>query len=736
MLLNPEGIDVGTIAYSTPAPRRFLAVGEHVIEVDTLRLVTRSDALRLTPKSMAVLLHLVDNAGRTLSRDALLDEVWKGTCPTPDVLTQAIADLRRALGDDAQAPRYIETLPRLGYRLVATARFADMLPRENAVAGESTHEPARPSDIAAAVASTRPSRSRLAMVATALLCVGVAAFACLRPPASSMAAPRWQATARHVITSDPGPESYPRISPDGTRVAYSIGNADMRDARVVQRSLASARVTRLTDANAGEEFYPVWSPDGAMLAFSRYAQGQCGIFVAAALGGAERRVAACSGEALNYIGWSPDAKHLVTTMPSAPGRADAAIALLPVAGGAAEPIPYDHAPTDIDLDARYAPDGRSIAFRRGANPYSDLFVMAANGGAVRRLTRLGTRIRGYDWTRDGSALVFSSGHEGEPALYAVSIDDGRIDALGVKPAEFPSAARHADTVVYEIPRLRTQLATLALDAGATPDARDMLASTGSDGAPAFSPVDDRIAFISDRGGAPQVWLHDPASGETVAMTDAAEPTLGFPAWRADGARLLVVARGAGAGSLVEIDLATRTRQSLTGAGDDVRFGAYSGTPGRYIAVLGDRELIEFASRDGRIADRRVLAHGVARIERDPATGAVYFTRVAETGLFRIDPLTGSESAVAHAITSVARDGWRVLGGQVFRLTSGVDGQVELRCHDPVDGSEHRLGTMSGWLGDLEFSVARDRRHAVVVRTAALDADVGVLSLRRAGTDGS
>ncbi len=727
MLLNPEGLDAATVAYSTPAPRRFLAVGEHVIEIDTLRVATKPDASRLTPKSMAVLLHLVDNAGRTMSRDALLDEVWKGTCPTPDVLTQAIADLRRVLGDDVQAPRYIETLPRLGYRLVASARFLDALPRASTPASM----PVRSHEVAPARIGNPGPRGLAAMVAVGVLCTGMILLAYLRPSASAPSAPLWQVTSQRAITSDPGPESYPRISPDGTRVAYSVGNAQMHDMRIVQRSLASPRATRLTEASVGDEFFPVWSPDGAMLAFSRYAEGQCGLFVAPAIGGSERRVAACSGEALNYIGWSPDAKRLLTTTPSAADRADAAIALLPIDDGGAERIAYEHAATDIDLDARYSPDGRKIAFRRGANPYSDLFVMEAGGGAVHRLTHLGTRIRGYDWTRDGSALVFSSGHDGEQALYTVSIDNGRIDALDVQPAEFPSAARHADTLVYEIPRLRTQLAEVTFD-GDDKVGRDVVASTGSDGAPALSPVDDRIAFVSDRGGAQQVWLHDPVSGETAAVTDAAEPTLRFPAWRADGARLLVVARGANSGSLIEIDLATRTRRTLTAVGDDVQYGVYAGTPDRYVAVVGDRELIEFGSRDGRIVDRRVLARGVARIDRDPATGAVYFTRVAETALFRIDAQTGAESVVTRAITSVARDGWHVLGGQVFQLTSAVSGLVELRRYDPADGSERRIGSISGWLGDLEFSVARDRRHAVIVRTAALDADVGVLTLRRNG----
>ena len=112
-----------------------------------------------------------------------------------------------------------------------------------------------------------------------------------------------------------------------------------------------------------------------------------------------------------------------------------------IGGGTAQPLAYERAESDIDLDARHSSDGSLIAFRRGTNPYSDLYVMSAAGGKVRRVTRLASRIRGFDWMPDGRSLVFSSGHGGPQALYVVSLDDGHVEALGVQPAENPSSAR-------------------------------------------------------------------------------------------------------------------------------------------------------------------------------------------------------------------------------------------------------------------------------------------------------
>ena len=83
---------------------------------------------RLSPKAAKVLLVLVREPGRVWTRDALLDAVWSEQAVGEEVLTQAIAELRRALGDDFRRPRFIETVHKTGYRLL-------LKPDEDAAAG-------------------------------------------------------------------------------------------------------------------------------------------------------------------------------------------------------------------------------------------------------------------------------------------------------------------------------------------------------------------------------------------------------------------------------------------------------------------------------------------------------------------------------------------------------------------------------------------------------------------------
>jgi DNA-binding winged helix-turn-helix (wHTH) protein len=74
------------------------------------------EEVRVTPKSLSVLCALAERAGEVISKDELFRVVWLGTAVSDSALTSCIQELRRALGDDAQRPQFIETLHRRGYR--------------------------------------------------------------------------------------------------------------------------------------------------------------------------------------------------------------------------------------------------------------------------------------------------------------------------------------------------------------------------------------------------------------------------------------------------------------------------------------------------------------------------------------------------------------------------------------------------------------------------------------------
>lgn len=101
---------------SSDPPR--LAFGEVSIDVESRRVRAPIGASLLEPRTFDLLLTLTERPGLTASRDYLIETVWAGARGSDETLNQAVADLRRALGDDARAPRFIETVPELGYRWI------------------------------------------------------------------------------------------------------------------------------------------------------------------------------------------------------------------------------------------------------------------------------------------------------------------------------------------------------------------------------------------------------------------------------------------------------------------------------------------------------------------------------------------------------------------------------------------------------------------------------------------
>src|SRR5260370_28842871 len=98
--------------------------GEWTVSPSRNLLARGQEQVRVEPRVMDVLVQLAQRAGDVVSKEELVERVWEGRHVTDDVLTVTIYALRKALGDDARRPRYLETVSRRGYRWLAPAKFA------------------------------------------------------------------------------------------------------------------------------------------------------------------------------------------------------------------------------------------------------------------------------------------------------------------------------------------------------------------------------------------------------------------------------------------------------------------------------------------------------------------------------------------------------------------------------------------------------------------------------------
>lgn len=107
---------------------RLIIVGQWAFDPSTRRLLAGTSERRLSPKAAEVLEALAEIPGQVWSRDALLEKVWPDVIVGEEVLTHAVAELRRGLGDDFRAPGYVETIHKRGYRLKCPVESAPIAP--------------------------------------------------------------------------------------------------------------------------------------------------------------------------------------------------------------------------------------------------------------------------------------------------------------------------------------------------------------------------------------------------------------------------------------------------------------------------------------------------------------------------------------------------------------------------------------------------------------------------------
>ncbi|HLF55930.1 MAG TPA: transcriptional regulator, partial [Thermoanaerobaculia bacterium] len=99
--------------------RRVLLVGPCRFDLEAHSLSRDGVEIALRPQAFELLAYLADNPGRLVSKDELLAHLWSSRYVEEAVIKVAVSDLRRALGDNPQEPRYIQTVHRCGYKLVA-----------------------------------------------------------------------------------------------------------------------------------------------------------------------------------------------------------------------------------------------------------------------------------------------------------------------------------------------------------------------------------------------------------------------------------------------------------------------------------------------------------------------------------------------------------------------------------------------------------------------------------------
>jgi Tol biopolymer transport system component/DNA-binding winged helix-turn-helix (wHTH) protein len=631
-----------------------LRIGECVLDLPRREITSPHGAapMRITVKSLQVLLVLVAQQGKVVSREALIEWVWADTMPSDDVLTQAITQLRKAFGDDRGAPRYLETIAKGGYRLLAPVEWiASPVGATAATMPDPVPSPTPAPAVIPIVppaSDTAPPRRAVAIaVGLAVLLAAGFGYRMLQDkraadsvaaavPAPAIATPAKPTFQR--ITSAPGSEMWPSLSPDGSQVVYSAYAGKGDTASLMVQTTAPVPPHQLTDPGPGVvDTMPAWSPNGREIAFTRIGpKDACQLLLMPAIGGQARVVSKCRPGWEGGFSWHPDGRHLVTSQ-TGPDM-DGALYTIDLATGAWTRLPYQRDANDTDLAPAYSPDGRWIAFHRNVS-VSDLWRVPASGGKPERLTSLGTNINSIAWTPDGKSIVFGMYLDGNVSLARLDLQTRKVIDMGMPKTLGVSVAANTPAAAFIIAEPHSAIYALDLARpGATP--APVFASSGVDLLPSVAPDGTQFAFVSDRSGVVAVWWARIGQPESLRLIDGVVPVPRYaPVWSADSARLLMIGRTDKDKGLYEINAESGGVQRLPVPVGDPVYAEYMPDPSRML-VVADRGAGRLAATlyDRSTSPWTALAmlDDVSLAKLDRARQRVLFTRASIPGLWQAD----------------------------------------------------------------------------------------------------
>jgi Tol biopolymer transport system component len=611
---------------------------------------------------MHVLLALANADGKVLSRDEIILQVWGVEFATDDLLSRAISDLRKALGDDPKAPSFIETIPTVGYRLIAPIG-----PREPT--GEFR-------------VRTPRSRSRVGLVwvaGAALLLLSVAGAETI---ISSGAKPPPQP---RPLLSAPGIEVTPEFSPDGQRIVYTWHGPDRAKHDVFVIAVGTPDTPERVAE--GPAFSPTWSPDGARIAFVRHSieSGECSIRIVELAGGPDTELTQCTGT-VQKLRWAPDGTWLIAAITPERGAATALFRISLNGHGTTQlTIPPDSTAGD-DFPA-FSPDGRFLAFARWTRTESaKLVTLDLESEDLRCLGPDDADIHGVDWAPHGRSILFAARLGSRNGIWEMPRGGGEPawvvggelapHMLDVDPTSgalaYTAIVRERNIWRYAVER----------DSRALTDPTQLVSSTRVDYRPRLSPDGDQLAFVSNRTGQFELWLSDADGNDAVQLTTLGAHRIGPLQWSHDGSRIAFSAERGVNRDVHVLEVATRRviRRTTHPAGDQLPSWS---ADDRWIYFgserSGDWEIWRMPADSGT-ASPLARTGGYGAVEGPD--GQLYFTKWGVDGLWRMRPSELDAELVVDSMPHTPPGNW-VLddGGVIFAAQATAEMQMHLVRHD-------------------------------------------------------
>ncbi|HXJ45580.1 MAG TPA: winged helix-turn-helix domain-containing protein [Candidatus Dormibacteraeota bacterium] len=694
--------------------------------------------IKLVGQPFEILAILLRKPGELVTREEFRTLLWPSDTfvDFDHGLNAAVNKLREALSDSAEAPKYVETLPRRGYRFIGSVeRPGTTATQESAatplevprIGTGSGHKPAASlSPPLSQVDHARPSRRwRWYLSAAILITIFLFGFAEFSRRSAGGRDVRDLTVPQQrirTLTNFAEETSEPAFSSDGNSVAFRRQSAQPDGSGIYIKRIENEEVTQLT--SKGNDCCPAWSPDGKTIAFTRSADNNdIGIFLVPTskgketgvdyngqnltvlLGGKERRldthgVTPRRGE----LAWSPDGKTIAFS--SRQG-----IALLSMESGSVRQLTVAP-PQSEDWGPAFSADGEKLLFVRSPDSGipEELMMAQCLTGDVTRISSQHARILGApQWSIDGKSVIFASDFGSHPGLWRAGVDSTAV-AVQINDSGWrPSVARAGYRLAYQ--RITHSLNIWDLEladpqrASERKEQRILVPSTSETDqgpGPQISPDGKKLAFMSDRSGTMEIWVSERDGSNPVQLT--AVGGAGTPRWSPDSQWIAFDASDRNGTKIYKIKLGSGSPEILTRDEFENRCPSWS-RDGKWVYFASTRTneyQVWKIPVDGGAAVQVTRQGGHAALESGDGKLLYYAkTAYANPQIWQVPVDGGAERLVSQQLQPFSWASWAVVDkGIVFAGPSGK-GRPWISLYDSAQRTVTKLGeiqTVPFWLG--------------------------------------
>lgn len=653
------------------------------------------DVISLTPKEFALLKFLIENHGRTVEKNEILENIWSDTFVEEGTLTRNISWLRKKLAAHTDA-KIIETVPKRGYRFLPEISKMPLVIQERTIQQIQIEEIIEiedevlipPFSEKTVITKTLPPKSRtlnfwLLPAALVLVLIGLTYTLFFKKK------PQQITLASKIVpfSSLPGRENSPAFSPDGKQIVFAWdGGAEGGNFDIYVKLIGAGEPVRLTET-VEEETNPVFSPDGKSIAFLRVFSDRNEVILKPAFGGAERKIY----EKASYVSlsFSPDGK-LIAHAELDSSKQQTGIFTINLQNGEQKrmTMPPDSA---VDHTPRFSPDGKSLAFIRYFNSFKrEIFVVSASGGEPRQITSDDARIYGLAWNaRDGNLFFTSYRNSNQLNVWRISPNGGEAQMISTGSKDLNDLAVSPDGKSVAFVEAIADENIWEITPNQTP--RPIIRSTRADHSQQLSPDGTQIVFASERTGNYEIWLSD-ADGKTQRQLTDNNGSAGSPRFSPDGKFIVYDMQTAGTSDIFIISVNGGEPRRLTENAKNNALPAWSADGNRIFFLsnrTGDEQIWKVPAAGGEAV--QITKQGAFEMFAafDGKT-IIYSKSPGKAGLWSVSTDGTDEKPIPELAEAGAWRSWTVTPKGIYYTVFALKIPLQIKFYDLLNGQTREI----------------------------------------------